>query len=221
MMQLHRYDAEAFKSWCLCSVVTLALPVPLILTDSWPLAVLLVVLGCLLHLVLLPAYLYRRKLGHPSWVMVPSLLPASAVYPLLTGVMSPEVFHTPGRLVLTTMVPLLLWVPFLVYKASKFKATLLVAGLVPVIAIAALLTASSRGQFFRDLHRIQPGMTVVEADAAMAGYIQDTADAPDGQMKTAGAREYRHSEDGAYSADCGIVRFENDRVESVTFFSRD
>jgi len=138
---------------------------------------------------------------------------------------------------------LLFWVPFLIYRPTKLKATLLIVCLVLALAVPIHVVTSSRGRFLRDLYSIQPGMTVEEVEAIMAGYIQGTGfpanpysegeedelvdlgtgrrfhtvDTPEGEMEIVGSKVYRHSDDGAYNADWGIVEFEHGRVVSVSF----
>ena len=86
-------------------------------------------------------------------------------------------------------------------------------------------------------------MTVDEVERVMGGYMEGTGlswppiwnDEPmgfaslapatsgavtkgkDGMMELAGSKVYRHSNDGAYNADWGVVRFENGKVIAVEF----
>jgi hypothetical protein len=102
---------------------------------------------------------------------------------------------------------------------------------------------NSRRPFIRDLLRIRTGMTVADVEAIMSGYMKGTGlswppiwdDKPkgfnsvspatsgavikgeNGEMKLAGSLVYRHSTDGAYNADWGVVGFENEKVITVEF----
>lgn len=113
-----------------------------------------------------------------------------------------------------------------------------------VFALLYLVPWSSRKPFLRDLGRIEIGMTQGEVEEIMAGYIRGTgwpaspagtrpeagflADVSSGARyatePTAGGElafrdsfVFRHSDDGAFNSDWGVVRFHDGRVAAVEF----
>lgn len=99
---------------------------------------------------------------------------------------------------------------------------------------------NTRKPFLRDLDRIEVGMSEQEVRAIMDGYMVGTGwPTPgrgdpvtdgsgagavrfatienSGELELAGAIVFRHSNDGAYNADWGIVQLERGRVASVEF----
>jgi hypothetical protein len=97
---------------------------------------------------------------------------------------------------------------------------------IALIAVNALILAlflvpwSSRKPFLRDLYSIKPGMTVAEAKRIMAGYKQGTGfPMPNStqEFSLAGAIVFRHSDDGAFNADWGVVTIAGGKVVDVRF----
>jgi hypothetical protein len=102
---------------------------------------------------------------------------------------------------------------------------------------------SIRKPFLRDLYSIQPGMNEDEVRNIMAGYMEGTgwpalyvgeshgegfvndfgtgtgypATEFDGELAIKNSLVFRHSDDGAYNSDWGIVTLEEGRVVSVDF----
>jgi hypothetical protein len=79
---------------------------------------------------------------------------------------------------------------------------------------------TSRKPFLRDLYAIRPGMTVEEVRKRMAGYMEGTGITmpnTNQEFTVGGALVFRHSNDGAFNADWGIVSFQNGKVVSVQF----
>ena len=75
---------------------------------------------------------------------------------------------------------------------------------------------STRKPFLKALYGIKPGMTVSEARARMAGYMEGTGIVMPGTTQPfmpAGALIFRHSND----ADWGVVTIRDDRVVGVRF----
>jgi hypothetical protein len=193
-----------------------------------------------LQLFLLPAYAYQRKLGHPSWVMIPTLLPVWILYALIKVILAPHWwFYSTVGSVICLLICLSLWMPFLVYKPTIFKRVLLAFFLILMVLAETALASYSRCQFLRDLYSVRTGMSADAVEAIMGQYLEftDLPPLPGGneepiqlgitgagamltidesegdKMAVVGSRFYRHDN----SADVGIVRFEDYRVVSVEF----
>ena len=98
--------------------------------------------------------------------------------------------------------------------------------LIPLISVNALILAlylvpwSSRKPFLRDLFSIRPGMTMAEAERIMAGYKRGTGWKVPGtnqEFAPDGAIVFRHSDDGLFNADWGVVTIVNGKVVDVRF----
>ena len=243
-MTKHPYSAEAFRSWCIGSAATLA-AIALLAAFCLGLGAGLVILVCgyALHGLFIPAYLLRRHLGYPSWVMAPSLLAISLAFFFLAAYIAPRWLYATGGFTTSILVVLFLWAPLLVWRPSRPKTILLVCCLMVAVGIPMGMRADTRGRFLHDLYRVQPGMTIEEVETIMGGYIHGTGwpsnphasepqqtladlgtgrqftaiDTPEGEITIKGARVYRHSDDGSQNADWGIVEFEEGRVVSVSF----
>jgi len=129
--------------------------------------------------------------------------------------------------------------------AKKIPLRTLVVPLIG-IAVAWVLYFvpwSGRKLFLKDLHSIQPGMNEDEVRNIMAGYMEGTgwpalyggdnhgegvvndlgtgsshqATEVDGKLAIRNALVFRHSDEGAYNSDWGIVTFEGGGVVSVDF----
>ncbi len=95
-----------------------------------------------------------------------------------------------------------------------------------VTTVLYLVPWSSRNGFLKRLYSIKPGMTVNEARQIMAGYIDGTgwpanplvkSREPSGEFTIPGTLVFRHSNDGAYNSDWGIVHIRKGRVIKVEF----
>lgn len=118
-----------------------------------------------------------------------------------------------------------LYVPLAVVAAAAFVRPVAVRRQVgPLVALVVLLAGlatlhlvdwTTRKPFLRDLARVRAGMTEAEVRQIMGRYIDGT-----GQPAQRGLRDslvYRHSGDGAFDSDLGIISFSSNRVESVEF----
>ena len=91
------------------------------------------------------------------------------------------------------------------------------------MAIAALLVLqivpwTTRKPFLRQLHQVEVGMTRGEVLAIMAGYRQGTGWHLQGQeLQLDAALVFRHSDDGRFNSDWGVVQFDEGRVSTVEF----
>ena len=228
-MQRYPYEDEAFRAWCYRSFI-----VTVVLGFFLPP---LFVCACIVHILLYPAYWHRDKLGHPSWVMAASLLPTTIAFTMMASYAAPRWLHTPTGLWTSLLAPVALWLPFLLYKPTKFKAVVLILGLAVVLMVYFADINGPRGQFLQDLDRIERGMAVEQVDRIMgdysgwqfpagstqtfvnlnAGQHPQAVAAIGGEATLVGKRIYRHTIDGASNADRGIVIFENNRVMHVEF----
>lgn len=107
-------------------------------------------------------------------------------------------------------------------------ARLATVGVVALAVVVALLPWHPRKRFVATLHRVQPGMTVAEADAVMADYHfgagakwqSPDARAPGGLSDDGrdGTLLYRWNDrNGAYDSDWGVVTIAAGRVVRVEF----
>ena len=130
----------------------------------------------------------------------------------------------------------------------KRRKQITVALLTSVAALAAvlLIRGTSRQRFLRDLDRIQVGMTAIEVERIMAGYMKGigakwqpppgmgavssitevgsgqslpTAMDSKGELQFTGSITFRHSNAARYDSDWGIVRFQDGRVVDVQFMA--
>jgi hypothetical protein len=89
-----------------------------------------------------------------------------------------------------------------------------------LIAALYFIPWSSQKYFLRRLYSIQPGMTEEDARKRMAGYMQGQIGSPPGTVQSeliGNALFFRHSNDGAYNADVGVVEFKDGKVVKVEF----
>ena len=122
-----------------------------------------------------------------------------------------------------------------------------IGALVGVIAVIATLYTvewTSRKPFLRDLDQIRVGMTEAEVRQIMGRYMEgsgwpaipgsstnapgtlkivggdsqySTETSPSGQMVIRGSLVFRHSNDGAFNSDWGIISLSSGRVVNVEF----
>lgn len=100
---------------------------------------------------------------------------------------------------------------------------------VAVIALSLLhrVPWTSRKPFLEDLGRVRPGMTEPEVRQVMAkwkvgtGWPADPFRSPAtrgaGEMRIPDSLVFRHSDDGQFNSDWGIVEFVDGRVSKVSF----
>ncbi len=111
---------------------------------------------------------------------------------------------------------------------SRRRTIRTTAGLLLVVATLAVLHLvpwSSRKPFLNCLNRIQVGMTQAEVERIMADYMRGTgwpanrlADANAvGEFAIANSIVFRHSNDGDFDSDWGVVSFRDGKVVSVEF----
>ncbi len=113
-----------------------------------------------------------------------------------------------------------------------------------VLATLYLVPWTTRRPFLRRLYSIRPGMTEGEVRRIMAGYMEGTGweapsslryspartiddpisspvatvgTSPSGELAINNALVFRHSNDGAFNADWGVVNFSRGRVVGVYF----
>lgn len=131
--------------------------------------------------------------------------------------------------------------------AGRFRRAKISLHIVFLTSVALLwfFPMSSRQPFLRDLHSIQPGMTATQVNAIMGKYMTGTGwpanpfDAGasahstltdvgsglthqtktngKGEIAIAGSITFRHSDEGEYNSDWGVVSFEKGRVVKVEF----
>jgi len=140
----------------------------------------------------------------------------------------------------------LLWLPIgasLLRGSGPSRRQILLAAAFCLILLGKFADWNSRRPFIRDLLRIREGMTVEQVDNVMARYMTGTRLAwppisddkpkssssispatsqtvkkgPDNELNLTDSNVYRHSNEGAYNADWGIVRFHEGKVESVDY----
>jgi len=132
--------------------------------------------------------------------------------------------------------------PFLLRHPTRIKFGIF-AGLIVCLATLYVVPWNSRKPFLRDLDKVQIGMTVNQVEAIMGRYMKGTgwpavpgSNSPTGQLVEVGSGitmatsnspsgelviqdsvTYRHSNDGAFNSDWGVVRFKNGRVVAKEF----
>jgi hypothetical protein len=112
------------------------------------------------------------------------------------------------------------------------------------IAVLYFVPWTSRKPFLQDLYSIRPGMTEAEVRRIMGRYIEGTGwpavyggtpagtgtvtdlgtgathatgTTPTGELTIQSSLVFRHSTDGAFNSDWGIVTFKDGRVADVSF----
>lgn len=134
----------------------------------------------------------------------------------------------------------------LAWPASVHTRLARMSALIAVVAIIAMLYFvewTSRKPFLRDLARVQVGMTELEVRKIMGRYLEgtgwpaspfdtnapstltdvgsgsqySTTTSPSGEMLIRDSLVFRHSTDGAFNSDWGIVSFSTGRVVRVEF----
>lgn len=100
---------------------------------------------------------------------------------------------------------------------------------VAVIALALLhwVPWTSRKPFLQDLGRVHPGMTESEVRSVMAEWkvgtgwpanpFRSPATGGAGEMRIPDSLVFRHSDDGEFNSDWGVVEFVDGRVSKVSF----
>ena len=120
----------------------------------------------------------------------------------------------PRAIALFIILGLLAAVPFLYGRRRIVQIALPIALLCAMLAVQ-FVDWDSRKPFLRALHRVEPGMTVSEVDAIMAGYLRSPAQASsaDGESVVG----YRHTTEGWGDSDIALIRFAGSRVTSREF----
>lgn len=132
------------------------------------------------------------------------------------------------------------------FASGRFQRLRILSLFAVSVAIAALYYVpwTSRKPFLRDLGRVHIGMTEAEARHIMSRYMEgtgwpaspfdnptnsntlsivgsssqySTTTSPDGQMVIRNSLVFRHSTDGAFNSDWGIVSISSGRVARVEF----
>lgn len=150
--------------------------------------------------------------------------PSAPVIRVLVGVIVtlmialPASFELAGDLPL----PLGLYLPYaafcgacLAFLARGGERALLRVALAAVLGALALLWLlpwSSRKTFLRAFDQVETGMTGAEVDRVLGRYPY--LESGEGEHRV---RAYRHSEQGRYDSDRGVLRFRGGRVRSKTF----
>ncbi len=110
-------------------------------------------------------------------------------------------------------------------RLSAFVAVILVV----LLSVLHLVPWTSRKPFLGQLNKVQTGMTATQVSAIMAEYTEGTGwpAAPGTQSPTttntssqlalANSLVFRHSDDGRFNSDWGVVEFKDGRVIRVQF----
>ena len=132
--------------------------------------------------------------------------------------------------------------PFLFRHPTRIKYGIYV-GLIICLVILYLVPWNTRKPFLRDLEKVQIGMTVDQVEVIMGRYMTGTgwpvmpgaasptgqlidassgltmatSNSPSGEMVIRDSITYRHSNDGAFNSDWGVVRFSNGFVVAKEF----
>lgn len=149
---------------------------------------------------------------------------------------SATVFAGYGLFSTLILLPLLTWKP----SWLKFACYAL---MILSFGILYFFPWNSRKPFLRNFEKIRIGMTVSEVEMIMGNYIKGTgwqsprraktsaatptelhsditmkpSDNPSGEMEIQDSIVYRHSHDGAYNSDWGVVEFRDGKVVGKTF----
>jgi hypothetical protein len=171
---------------------------------------------------------------HPSFLTVGVLsiiaLGLAAFWEILGAMCVPgKMFIAYGLFWTAVLLPFLLWRP------SVLKIRIYMLFLAALIILHAV-PWNSRKVFLRDFDKVRVGMTVEEVEAVMGKYIKGTGwpagpsttrqvltevgtgismktyESPTGELGIQDSVVYRHSNDGAFNSDWGIVRFQEGRV---------
>ena len=123
-------------------------------------------------------------------------------------------------------------------RARRRAAALIGGAFLAALSVGFAFPWNSHDRFLRDLAKLRSGMTSAEVGAVMAGYMTGSgwtgapsgariniagggsyasARAEDGSLAIQGCEIYRHSDEGAWDSDWGIVCFQSDRVTTIEF----
>lgn len=103
----------------------------------------------------------------------------------------------------------------LVAGRGGWRRMMLVGGVTSALVVGLFLVPwTSRKRFVRTLDRVEVGMTRVEAREVMQPY---RAYVPNGAVSPGTTETYRHSEEGRFNSDFGMVHYEEGRVSQVKF----
>jgi hypothetical protein len=112
-----------------------------------------------------------------------------------------------------------------VIQRREIRRVLVLVAFVAAMGILYKIQWNTRKPFLIDLSRVQIGMTAEEVDRVMGNYINGSGIGPvgpfgadeNGELKLSDKLIYRHSNDGAFNADWGVVELKNGRVSDVDF----
>ena len=208
-------------SWALGSAMTL-LGLSVVACARHPLLGLLyLAAGCIVHAVLTPLF-WRRRMGHPSWLMAPTLLPLCGFFAFLAPYVFTSVWYARSAGGVAALVLTFLpCTPAILCKPTRAKWGFGAACLVLAVAMMVLVPfeSGSRRLFLRDLGRVRAGMRVSEVEAIMADYMGGAGENEARQTAFTGQGCWRHSEGAAYGSDFGVVDFVEGRVVRVRFLA--
>lgn len=118
----------------------------------------------------------------------------------------------------------LILLPFVAGRSGRLKSVVYLS-LAAVLLTLHVWPWSSRKTFLRDLWRVKSGMTVAEVELIMGKYIHGTGWRADvfsedpSELRLGDSVVYRHSNDGRYNSDWGIVKLKGGHVVSVEFWA--
>jgi hypothetical protein len=139
----------------------------------------------------------------------------------------------------------LILLPFTTYKPSRLKSGLYALFVLCLVGLY-VIPWNSRKPFLRDFDRIRPGMTFADVETIMEGYMKGTGwpaidtsnsnpsgtgtlhevgtdlslpttNTPDGELAIRDSIVYRHSNEGQFNSDWGIVKFQDGKVMAKAF----
>jgi hypothetical protein len=181
------------------------------------------------------------KTRHPSILTVASISVIAIAFAAFWEVgvavcASATIFIGYGLFCTLILLPLLLW------KASWLKFVCY-ALMILSLGVLYFVPWNSRKLFLRDFEKICIGMTVSQVEMIMGDYIKGTgwqalrstdpspatptelssditmktSDNPPGDLEIQDSIVYRHSNEGAFNSDWGVVKFEAGKVVGKTF----
>lgn len=136
----------------------------------------------------------------------------------------PFVWITPLKYVVYTTLVTALLSRFVLARRELRRIVALIVFIVAMV-ILYNIQWNTRKPFLMDLSRVRIGMTAEEVDGVMSKYIKGSGIPPvgnfasdeNGQLKLKDSIVYRHSNDGAFNADWGVVKFKDGKVVDVEF----
>jgi hypothetical protein len=143
-----------------------------------------------------------------------TLLVLSALVELLLGMPVAAAIYLPIAIVLSGAIrierPIL-------HHRKRLAALVAVNGLILALF---LIPWTTRKPFLRHLYSIKPGMSVNEVKKIMAGYMEGTGwkyPSASQEVTIASSLVFRHSNDGQFNSDWGVVTIQDGKVVGVRF----